>query len=360
MTAAVTNPDAVQTPVAPEPVAAAAPEPVAAQEPKPDIIGAAPEGEVTPEPVTPQLDADGRMRGPDGKFIAAEPKAGDPAPAPAAAAAPVAPVVPPKAADPVNDPIPDTVKAATRERMTALIETVKTKDTEVAAAREDFELIMNPVREAGATPDQFRESMNLLKLINSPIAADQHQALAYLQGASKAMAERLGVVPAGVDPLDGFEDLQLEVRKNPTLRQWAEEAAAGRRLRAATQRQNEEQQQRSQDTAAQQKAQQAGQAAVRSVESALEASDPQYKAKVAVLRADAGFIGGLKALPPTQWAAAFAQKYATIKVAPPAATAPAAPSAPSPLRAKQPAGQNGRLPATSREAVAAAIAAVGA
>ncbi len=216
------------------------------------------------------------------------------------------------------------------------------------------------MREAAASPDQFRESMNLVKLINSPLAADQHQALQYLQSAAAAMAERLGVVPAGVDPLHGFDDLQLEVQKNPGLRKWAEEAASGRRLREATQRQNQEQQQRSQQTATQQQAAQAGQAAVRSVEAALEANDPQYKQKVAVLRADAPFINGLKALPPTQWAAAFAQKYSTIKVAPPAVKAPAAPSAPSPLRAKQPAGQAGRLPSTSLEAVSAAIASVGA
>ncbi len=219
---------------------------------------------------------------------------------------------------------------------------------------------MGPVREAGATPDQFRESMNLVRLINSPLAADQHTALEYLQGASAALANRLGVVPAGVDPLDGYPDLQQIVQKDPSFRKAAEDAAAGRRLQVATQRHSQEQQQRSQQTAAQQQAAQAGQAAVRSVESALEASDPQYKQKVAILRADAGFITGLKSLPPTQWAAAFAQKYSTIKVAPLAVKAPAAPSAPSPLRAKQPAGQAGRLPSTSLEAVSAAIQGVGA
>ncbi len=300
------------------------------------------------------------MRGPDGKFVAATPKAADPAAPAAKAAAPVVPDVPPKAADPVNDPIPPQLKTETRERIGALVETVKAKDAEVAAARDDFELVMAPIRQAGANPDQFRESMNLVKLINSPLAADQHTALQYLQSAAAAMAEKLGVVPAGVDPLDGFEDLKLAVQNNGSLRKWAEEAAAGRRLAAANARQSQEQQQRSQNTEAQQRAEQAGQAAVREVEQTLKGADIQYAAKVAAIRADTTFMTSLKASPPNEWAIKFAQKYRTITIAPPAAKAPGAPGAPSPLRAKQPAGQAARIPTTSLEAVSAAIAGVGA
>jgi hypothetical protein len=370
MTAAVQNPSAdpappvvdptppVSTPEGGDPVAAPA---VAA---KPDIIGADPAAAATP-PVTPDLDADGRMRGPDGKFVAATPKPEgeglkEGAPPAAAKPAAAAPPAASKVVDPVNDPIPPTLKQETRERITTLVETVKAKDTEIAAVRDDFEMVMSPIRDSGASVEQFRESMNLVRLINSPNTADQQQALQYLQGAGAALAARLGVIPPGADPLQGYEDLQLEVQKNPGVRKWAEEAAAGRRLREATQRQSQEQQQRSEQTASQQRAAQAGQAAVRAVESALEAGDPQYKAKVAVLRADTAFIAGLKAMPPTQWAAAFAEKYRTIKVASPAAPAPATPSAPAPLRAKQPAGQAGKVPSTSLEAVSAAIAAVGA
>jgi len=344
-TAPAEAPVVTETPETPEVVAQEAPVEAA----KPDIIGADPA-----EATTPQLDADGRMRGPDGKFIAAEPKADGEKPAEAAKPVEAAKPEVPKVIDPINDPIPENAKPATRERITTLVETVKAKDAEVAAVRDDFEMVMAPIRESGATPDQFRESMTLLKLLNSQNLSDQQQALKYLQSVGAELAQRLGVVPPGADPLQGFEDLQLEVGKNPSLRKWAEEVANSRRLRDATQRHQEVQTQRSQQTQAQQREAQAGQAQVRAVEATLEATDPNYKAKVAALRSDAGFVARLKSMPPSQWAGAFAEGYRNVKIAAPAAK-PAAAASPAPLRAKQPAGQTTRPAASSLEAVSAAI-----
>lgn len=303
------------------------------------------------DPAAPVVDAQGRVRGPDGKFA---PKAADQA-APAAppkAADQVDPAAPPPPADPVNDPPPANAKAETRERIQTLANMVKEKDTEVAAAREDYELLMEPIRDAGATVEQFRESMNLLKLINSPHQHEQMQALQYLQGASAHLATRLGQVPAGVDPLDGHPDLIDAVRANPQLRQHMEEVAKARRLTTATQQQAQQAQQRSQQTQAQQQAIQEGQAAVRTVEQTLEASDPHFKAKIAALRGNAAFIESIRRMPPAKWAAAFAEEYR--KVPAPRAAAPA-PAAPTPLRAKQPAGTAAR-PATSQlDAVRSAL-----
>ncbi len=349
------------TPAAPEPAEPAA----AAPAPKEDLIGTPPAGSAEPAAAEP-------ARGPDGKFVAAAaPKAGEPAAvapaaAPAVAAAPVAPAVPaapPKVPDPINDPIPANAKPETRERITTLVEAVKTRDTELAATRGDLELIMGPIDAAGATPEQFRESMQLLKNINSPHQHEQMQALEYLQGAAALLAERLGQVPAGVDPLSGHDDLIGRVNANTLSRKDAEEIAQLRRSQAATRQFQQQTQQRSQQAQEQTRAVQAGQAAVRDVEESFKAIDPHYERKVALLRADATFMGQLRAMPPTQWAAAFAQKYRSVQVAaaPAPAAAPAAaaaPGAPTPLRAKSPAGGTAKAPSTQLEAVTAAISRV--
>jgi len=212
--APVVDPPAVDPPVTDPPAAAAE-----------DLIGTPPVEEGSKEGVTaePPAAEAGRVRDPaTGKFV---PKVVDPAePASAAPAAPAvapvaaAPAVPPKVVDAVNDPIPPNLKQETRERMTALVETVKAKDTELGATRADLDLLLTPINESGATVEQFREAMQLLKFINSPHQHEQQQALQYLQGAGSALAERLGVVPPGVDPLAGQQDLIEQVRANPAPR----------------------------------------------------------------------------------------------------------------------------------------------
>lgn len=304
------------------------------------------------------MDAHGRVRDPaTGKFV---PKTADAAPAaPAATAAPAAPQPPAAPPDPVNDPIPEGAKPATRERIGQLVEMVKTKDTELATTRGDLELLTSHIQDAGATVEQFQEAMQLLKFINSPHQHEQLQALQYLQGAGATLAERLGVVPPGADPLAGNPDLIQAVQANPALRPLLEETARSRRLVAATQQHQQTSLQRSQQQQAQQREVQEGQNAVRAVEQGFEAVDPQYKAKIEILRSDATFVNALRGLPPKQWAAKFAEKYRSIKIAaPPPPKPPAALAAPaghSPLRAKTPAGTAAKPPGSMLEAVKGAL-----
>jgi hypothetical protein len=334
-----------------------------------DLIGDPPPDPAAPAP-EPVADASGRLRDPvTKKFVAKDPEKGgetqdstkkpqEPAVQP--------PAEPPKATDPLNDPVPANARPETKERITTLANMVKeertqreTLNTELAQTRADFDLLMNPITEAGASLEQFNESMTLLKLINSPHQHEQMQALEYLQGAASQLAERLGQVPPGADPLAGFPDLQAQVQQNPAMRKMAEEAARGRRFQASTQQFQQAQQRQTQQTQAQQRAIQEGQSAVREVEEGFKAIDPQYTAKVALLRADKPFMDNMRKMPPAQWAVEFSRKYRTLKVAAapaPAAAAPAA-GAPSPLRAKTPAGGHTKPPASALEAVQRAVGA---
>ncbi len=357
---------AVKADEAPEtteaPAEAAAPEAAAAPAEKEDLIGTPPADD-KPTDGAP-------ARGSDGKFVAkakgAEKSADAPADKPAATAKPAEapkPAEPPKAADHVNDPIPDNVKASTRERITSLVDTVKATSAELETARAelettrgDFDLLAGHIRDAGASVEQFQESMNLLKMLNSPHQHEQMQALQYLQGATAALAERLGQAVPGTDPLDGFPDLKAQVNANPGMRKMAEEAAAARRLQAASTRHGQQVQARSQQEQQAQQARAAAQAALRELETTLESSDPQFKAKLEVLRKDAAFMNEMRAAPPATWTQRFAAKYRTVKVAAPAPAAPAASNSPAPLRGKTPAGTAAKPPASPLDAVRGALA----
>jgi hypothetical protein len=339
----------------------------AAPEPKEDLLGDDPDTPATdapaePEPTEPEptepadepadetaqpaSEVAGPQRGPDGKFV---PKDGDAAkegkPAPAG--------LPPPDADVVEAPVPDGLKRSTREYVERVRGAAKEARVERDRIKEDFEVLIEPIRESGATPEQFKTAMQLLRLLNSPDPLEQTQALQQLQGAAAALAQRLGHVPPGADPLDGQKDLLDAVNAGQMPRQYAEEVAKARLREAALARWQKEQQARQQaqqhQTAAQAAAIQQGRDAVAGVEAALKASDPHYASKVAMLKSDQAFMAMMKALPPSQWAATFAAKYAALQL--PAAARPAA--SPQPLRAKTPAGSVAKEPSSVGEAIRA-------
>lgn len=356
--------DGKEPPAAPEPAPAPAADdtPPAAAAPEsgkedllgedpPDAPGAAAAPDV-PEGEPPAEGAPARV--PDGKFVAKDKKD-------AAPEEPKEPVAAEPAAepDPLNDPLPEGKKERS-ERFQTLVGMVKEKDAVIEQVNGDLDLIMAPIREASATPEQFRESMNLVKLINSPNQQDQMRALQMLQSTTAALAQRLGQPVPGTDPLDGFPDLLNELNAGKITEARAVELANARRQTAASQNFQRQAQQRTQQEQQAAHAAQAGQAAVAAVEQTLKATDPQYAAKVAVMQTDIAFKNQLKAMHPTQWAAAFAEKYRTVKVAAPAAAPrPAAPASPQPLRAKTPAGTAAKPPGSMLDAVKAGLASVG-
>lgn len=356
------------------PDTSSAPPPDTNAAPAGDLVGTPPpDTNTAPDTV---VDAQGRVRRPDGTFApatAATPPADGAAPvtppAGAAATPPVTPpVVPPKALDPVNDPPPPNAKPETRERITTLANMVKERDTTIQTttaerdqARTDFELLTTPLRNANASHEQFVEVCTLLGDINSPHPQDRMRALQYLQNEAAALAEQLGVVLPGVDPLQGHADLMQQVQANPALRATLEETARLRRLTAANVQHQQGDAQRREQQRLQTQATTQGRAALVEVEQAFkEANAPLYAAKVAKMNADPAFVAQMKAAHPAQWAPMFAKKFRETVVAAPAptpapVTPPVPPRTPAPLRGRQPAGSQARPPTTMLEAVRASL-----
>lgn len=309
-------------------------------------------------------DANGRVRDKKtGLFVEAKKDAAaDPAAVGAAAKKPDGTPAAPagKAKDPVNDPIPAGLKKETSERMQTLIDTTKKVSGERDSAFQELDTLMTPIQNAGMDAEQFHEVVQLCSWINSAERTDQLKALKYMQDGADHLARTLGVVPAGVDPLSGHQDLMTEVAGGKLTRERAEEIARGRLMAASNTETDQQRRQRAEQQRQAQEALQTGRADVVELEAAYKGTDPQFAAKSALLKADTAFAAQMRAMHPSKWGAAFAKKYASLKVAPvqqPQQQVPNGQRRPAPLRGRNPAGGTATAPKNSAEAIRAAVAA---
>ncbi len=184
-----------------------------------------------------------------------------------------------------------------------------------------------------------------------------------MEGELRALAKAIGEIPPGADPLEAHPDLRDAVATSAITPEMAAELAAARSREAATRANLETRQAQTAQEREAAIAHQQGVAELNALGATLQASDPQYAAKYAIL------VPALKPvfaqLPSSQWKAAFAEAYRNLQVpaaaAPPAAAlaVPAKPT-PQPLRAnKQPSGDGQKQPRSMLEAINSGLAAAG-
>jgi hypothetical protein len=257
-----------------------------------------------------------------------------------------------KPADPVNDPIPSTVSTRTRERITALVKEVKDRDARIEENTRLFQEIAN----TGVSPDNFAQTLTVLRLFNSPNLDDKRQAFKFLQAQVAELAGIVGEVLPGADPLEGHDDLKQALESQSITREHAVELAQSRARAAAIEAAGT----RSTQTQEQQAAQlrQAGdvaRAALNSVGAALKAYDEDTYNRIAPV-----VIAKLKpvfaTLHPSQWVEKFNKEYADAVKS--ARNIPATPRpngdtpAGQPMRAnRQPAGGGQKQPTSMLEAM---------
>lgn len=260
-----------------------------------------------------------------------------------------------KKVDPVNDPIPEDVKGRTRERMTALIATVKEKDEYITVQNQLFDSIQS----TGASPEEFGAMLGYMRWIHSDKPEDLKQARTLLLSELEGLSLKLGEAAPGVDFLSKFPDLQEKVNNGQITVDDANEMALHRqRTKVNTDR----------DTATRTQAETA-QATKKEVDDTiaeldalgktLAATDPLFAQKHAALKP---LLATLGMMPPKQWKAAFMQAYKAVKVTAPVAGggAPAGgkPNLPGgqPLRGnKVPSGGQARQPTSLLDAVSNAV-----
>jgi hypothetical protein len=283
-------------------------------------------------------EGDGGDLGPDGK-PAAKPAAGK---------------------DPVNDPIPQGLKKETQERMVALVNTAKALTAERDQYKTAYQEHIQYIQESGATPEQYSQAIDYLRMVNSGDPAQIEKCIAFMQTELAALSKLLGKPVAGVDLLADHPDLRQEVADGAISRQRAEEIAAARNNQAM--RADHARYMQEQNTAAQRAEQERRQymAELNDLEKELMASDPQYAAKrpgiIAALRAKNPATGKslIESTPPAKWQALFLRHYALAKVPAPApAPRQGVSNVPrnQPLRARQPAGGQAAAPKSMLDAL---------
>lgn len=264
-----------------------------------------------------------------------------------------------KPPDAINDPIPKDLNKKTQERIRSLIDTAKKADERVAKATEDTNFLMNKIVASTATPEQYTEALEAVRLVNSTDPADARKLVDYLQATLAEVARRSGIVVAGIDVLAQHADLKQKVELGQISRKDAEELAAARNANAHTNQTREQQAATKRAETEFNTAKTAGRAALDNLEATLKAADKNYEAKKAILTKTLQPV--FAQLHPSKWAAAFQQAYNALPasaVAPRPAprVIPTVGGGNQPLRAGSRAGGVAKAPGSMLEAITAGIA----
>jgi hypothetical protein len=261
-----------------------------------------------------------------------------------------------KPADHVNDPIPATVSQRTRERITGLVGLVKERDQTIAENTQLFQQIAD----TGVSPENFAQTLTMLRMFNSEKIDDKRQALTFLQTQVAHLAKVCGEVVPGTDPLEGHDDLQQHVNAGTITQEHATELAAARnRVKAAEAAQAGTAQAQQAQTAGVEAARTTARTALNALGSALKDLDPEYAKKAPLVIAKLQPL--FATLHPSKWVDAFKTEYAAMKApAPVAAVVPITQKpAGQPLRPnKQPAGGGQAQPKNMQEAIEASLSAM--
>lgn len=263
----------------------------------------------------------------------------------------------PKPLDALNDPIPPGASERTKERITSLVTMVKDKDTALEKAVGERDELIQQVASTGVTPENFANTLTILALFNSPRREDKKQAFDALLSQVKALANEIGEVLPGSDPLDGHADLAAEVQAQKLTKERAAEIARSRNQQKAAATLNER-------TAAEERTYQAARTQavgdLNELGQTLAVTDPAFAQKAPLVTEKLKPI--FARLHPSQWYQRYVKEYREFKLPAAAAKLPAAPAAPAqqPLRAnKQPSGQGKKQPTSALEAMEAALGGLG-
>lgn len=261
----------------------------------------------------------------------------------------------PVAKDPINDPIPNALKKETKERIQSLISAVKERDVKVEKAIAERDELVAMITETRATPEQYGDALNYLKLINSGDPVLQKQALQIMQQEVAALAKIIGEPVAGVDMLEGHADLQQAVRDNLLLEEHAREIAAARESKKIATQASTQRQQTTQAQQAQTQAVANAREELNTVGMQLQKTDPDFARKRDIL------VPSLKpvfeTMHPSQWAKTFKLAYDNLKL--PRVTKTGTVPVNQPLRAKNPSGGAKAAPGSLLEAISDGIASAG-
>jgi hypothetical protein len=261
-----------------------------------------------------------------------------------------------KAPDPLNDPLPNALKRETKERIQTLVGMVKENSTKLETVTRERDEIFGVIKETQASPEQFGQALDYLRLINSPNRADKERALEFMQREIGAVARMLGKAVPGVNLLEGHDDLINEVSTGRLSPERAQEIAAARAQAKFERETGETRAALTRQAQTTQESVTEGKRQLSELGRQLMAADPAaYAAKKPIL------VESLKPvfaqIHPSLWAATFKRAYDKLPApAPRPAPTPTTVPTNTPLRASNPAGGARPAPKSALEAMEQGIA----
>ncbi len=179
----------------------------------------------------------------------------------------------------------------------------------------------NIVNSTNATPQQLGSALEYLRLVNDGAPDSLNRAFEMMQAEVLALGKALGREVGALDPLASHTDLQQAVQAGDITRQHALELAAARAREAVGSTHAQTQQRAAEMQAAERTAIEA----LNVLGARLQAIDPDYAAKIEILKPTMEIIRAN--VPPDQWAQAIETAYSRLPrfpQAPAPAVAPAA------------------------------------
>lgn len=260
-------------------------------------------------------EADGRARGPDGRFLAKESEQ------PNAEAKPQAtPEAKPQANAEAKDPqMPEGLSQGAQERFQALANDLKEakqalfeRETQHTEMTRTLEGVQSMIQESRLDQGDFRDMLNYSRAIKT---GDWGSAEPYLSHHLQQFQIATGRMPSGADPLTGHPDLIQEIQAQQITPQRAMEIARGRAFQARQQQQfmleQQRQQQVEQQSQQSQQAQQQAFAEVQRLANHWEQTDLQWPQKKDRLKAIAADIVN-SGQPASTWPAMLSMAYKSM------------------------------------------------
>lgn len=328
----------------------------------PEAIETPPEDNTTP---TPDLLAEITAAVEDPELAVADEDEEDAAPVAAAtddaqgAPDPAATVVDAQAAPDKAQPDPAVekeisdlgLKGKAQERFRTMTDTLKAKDQELEAQRQDVEAMQQwreTLLSTKASPEDLGGALEILHHANLGTPDGARHALTLIDGFRAKLAQQFGIEAAGVDHLAGFDDLKQQVEAGDLTPAAARELAGNRRQ--ASDRQQRDRQ-LSEQTTHERAITEAG-SQVDAFCAQLKQNDPLYAKKFVLVKPLIPVIA--KTVPPDQWLATFKAYYANVVVPQVTDTRRSGADNPQPLRRSAGGGGNA-TPATHLDAVKQAL-----
>jgi hypothetical protein len=210
-------------------------------------------------------------------------------------------------------------------------ERIKQVFAERKALEQDITEFRDLVKSTGMSPQEFAQTLEFGRLMNSGDEKNLRVALEMVEGQRAMLYQKLGVEAPGVDLLTGHDDLKQAVDNMEITREKAVELAKYRKQQAEVTQRQQVQQQSQQD---QQQFQQQVQQAAGSMEAYLETrkNEVDHPARMKVItehfKNPANLQQFVSTYRPEQWAATVKMMYDNIQV--PRAAAPG----PQPIRSR--------------------------